>query len=123
MQIATTHRPTDPRAKHTGIAITRDDPDGSRAVGLALVINHRGNAIKKAMTKRRQMRRRRRYRKTRYRKHRFDNRTHPDGWLPPSLLSRLQNTLTWVHRLSKMMPLTELHVETAGTLPVDGTAA
>ena len=33
----------DPGARHTGIAITRDDPDGSRAVRLALVINHRGN--------------------------------------------------------------------------------
>ena len=65
------------------------------------------------MTKRRQMRRGRRYRKTRYRKPRFDNRTRPAGWLPPSLLSRLQNTITWVRRLSKILPITELHVETS----------
>ena len=103
----------DPGARHTGIAITRDDVDGSRTVELALVINHRGRTIKTAMTKRRQMRRGRRYRKTRYRKPRFDNRTRPAGWLPPSLLSRLQNTLTWVRRLSKLMPITELHVETS----------
>ena len=103
----------DPGAKHTGIAITRDSTDGSRAVGLALVINHRGRTIKSAMTKRRQMRRGRRYRKTRYRKPRFNNRTRPAGWLPPSLLSRLQNTLTWVRRLSKLLPITELHVETS----------
>ena len=103
----------DPGARHTGIAITRDSADTSRTVGLALVINHRGRTIKKAMTKRRQMRRGRRYRKTRYRKPRFDNRTRPAGWLPPSLLSRLQNTITWVRRLSKILPITELHVETS----------
>ena len=28
-------------------------------------------------------------RKTRYRKPRFDNRTRPEGWLPPSLASRV----------------------------------
>ena len=103
----------DPGARHTGIAITRDSADTSRTVGLALVINHRGRTIKKAMTKRRQMRRGRRYRKTRYRKPRFDNRTRPAGWLPPSLLSRLQNAITWVRRLSKILPITELHVETS----------
>ena len=103
----------DPGARHTGIAITRNSADGSRTVELALVINHRGNTIKKAMTKRRQMRRGRRHRKTRYRKPRFNNRTHPVGWLPPSLLSPLQNTLTWVRRLSKLLPITEIHVETS----------
>ena len=103
----------DPGARHTGMAITRDDPDGSRAVGLALVINHHGRTIKSAMTKRRQMRRGRRYRKARHRQPKFNNRTRPAGWLPPSLLSRLQNTLTWVRRLSKILPITELHVETS----------
>ena len=103
----------DPGSKHTGIAITRDYTDGSRDVLMALVINHRGQAIKLAMTKRRQLRRSRRHRKTRYRKPRFDNRTRPADWLPPSLLSRLQNTLTWVRRLAKLLPVTEVHVETA----------
>ena len=28
-------------------------------------------------------------------------------------MSRLQNTLTWVRRLSKLLPITELHVETS----------
>ena len=102
----------DPGGKHTGIAITRDHPDGSRDVLMALVVNHRGKAIKLAMTKRRQLRRRRRYRKTRHRQPRFNNRTRPNDWLPPSLLSRLENTLTWIRRLAKLLPITEIHVET-----------
>ena len=103
----------DPGSKHTGIAITRDHPDGTRDALMALVINHRGRNIKLAMTKRRQLRRSRRQRKTRYRKPRFANRTSPAGWLPPSLLSRLHNTLTWVRRLAKLLPITEVHIETA----------
>ena len=50
----------DPGSKHTGIAITRDHPDGSRDALMALVINHRGRNIKSAMTKRAQKRRSRR---------------------------------------------------------------
>ena len=102
----------DPGSRHTGVAITRERRDGSRDVLMALVINHRGKSIQRAMTKRSQMRHSRRHRKTRYRQPRFDNRVrHPD-WLPPSLLSRLQNTLTWINRLSRMLPITEIHVET-----------
>ncbi len=103
----------DPGGKHTGIAITKDHPDGSRAVTMALVINHRGKTIKNSMVQRRNHRRNRRHRKTRYRKTRFNNRTHHPDWLPPSLLSRLQNTLTWVRRLSTLLPITETHVETS----------
>ena len=66
---------------------------------MTLVVNHRGKAIKLAMTKRRQLRRSRRYRKTRHRQPRFNNRIQPNDWLPPSLLSRLENTLTWIRRL------------------------
>ena len=103
----------DPGSKHTGIAVTKDHPDGSRAVNMALVINHRGRDIQNSMVKRRAHRRNRRHRKTRYRQPRFNNRTHHPDWLPPSLLSRLQNTLTWVRRLSKLLPITEVHVETS----------
>ena len=103
----------DPGSKKTGIAITRDHQDSSRTAVLCIELQHRGPEIKKAMTKRRQKRRNRRYRKTRYRQPRFLNRTRAEGWLPPSLLSRLTNTLTWVKRLCKLLPITEVHVETA----------
>ena len=103
----------DPGGKHTGIAIARDHPDGSRDVIMALVVNHRGRDIKNNMVKRRVHRRNRRHRKTRYRQPKFNNRTQPNDWLPPSLLSRLQNTMTWIRRLSKLFPITEIHVETS----------
>ena len=50
---------------------------------------------------------------TRYRQPRFNNRTRASGWLPPSIMSRLQNTLTWVRRLSKLLPVESVHVETS----------
>ena len=102
----------DPGSEHTGLAITREHADGSRSVLTAIDLQYRGKAIKKALTKRSQKRRKRRGRKTRYRQPRFNNRTRQPDWLPPSILSRLQNTLTWVRRLSKLLPITEIHVET-----------
>ena len=102
----------DPGSEKTGIAVTREHHDSSRSALLVIELRHRGRAIKTAMVKRRVHRHKRRYRKTRYRQPRFNNRTRPANWLPPSLLSRLQNTLTWVRRLSKLLPITEIHVET-----------
>ena len=102
-----------PGAAITGIAITLEHPDGSRSVLMALQLEHRGKIITKALIKRRQRRRNRRYRKTRYRQPRFLNRTRPEGWLPPSLISRLSNTVTWVRRFSKILPISDIHVETA----------
>ena len=50
-------------------------------------------------------------RKTRYRKPRFDNSTRREGWLPPSLESRLANVLTWVARLCRLCPITAVSQE------------
>ena len=83
----------DPGSKKTGIAITRDLKDGSRQVLLCIEIQHHGRAIKNRLTKRTKKRSTRRYRKTRYRQKRFTYRKRPKGWLAPSLVSRLQNTL------------------------------
>lgn len=103
----------DPGSEHTGLAISRDHADGSRSVLTSIELQHRGKAIKAAMLDRSRHRRNRRCRKTTYRQPRYDNRARPADWLPPSLLSRLCNTLTWVRRLSKLLPINELHVETA----------
>ena len=103
----------DPGSEYTGVAITRDHADGSRSVLMCFVIEHRGKAIKVAMLDRARHRSNRRYRKTPYRKPRFDNRTRSDEWLPPSILSRMQNTLTWVCRLSRLLPIDSIHIETA----------
>ena len=75
-------------------------------------LRHRGVRIRNRMDKRRAMRRGRRSR-IRNRQARFDNRTRPEGWLPPSLVTRLANTDTWIRRLSEIFPVTLVRVETA----------
>jgi hypothetical protein len=70
-----------------------------------------GFVIRDALTTRRQVRRSRRNRKTRYRAARFNNRRKPKGWLAPSLMSRVENILTWVRRLSKLCPITAISQE------------
>ena len=64
------------------------------------------------MTDRRMFRTGRRGRHCRYRPARFDNRTRPDGWLPPSLRSRVDNVRIWYERLLLRAPIAEAHVET-----------
>ena len=90
------------------------DP-GSRTTEMALVmkrrgidevvwaseLQHRGLEVKAKLDKRRAIRRARRSRKTRYRPARFLNRRRKEGWLPPSLESRVNNVVTWVRRLCR----------------------
>jgi len=49
-----------------------------------------------------------RQRHARYRPARFANRRRREGWLPPSLESRLGNLLTWVARLRRLAPIAAL---------------
>jgi len=98
----------DPGSKTTGIAIVNE---GSGEVVWAAELSHRGNAIKEALDARRGVRRSRRQRKTRYRKPRFANRRRKQGWLPPSLESRLFTILTWVTRLSRYCPIASISQE------------
>jgi 5-methylcytosine-specific restriction endonuclease McrA len=89
----------DPGAKHTGIALVNAQ---TGEVAFAAELKHRGFAIADALRSRRQLRLGRRARKTRYRKPRFLNRTRPQGWLAPSLKSRVDNIKTWVEKLRKV---------------------
>ncbi|MCC5604081.1 RNA-guided endonuclease IscB [Nostoc favosum] len=98
----------DPGAKFTGIALVND---ATREVVFAAELKHRGFAIRDAINARRQLRRSRRNRKTRYRRPRFLNRTRPEGWLAPSLQSRIENIKTWVERLRKLTPITAISQE------------
>jgi 5-methylcytosine-specific restriction endonuclease McrA len=66
---------------------------------------HRGQTIKAALESRRSLRRSRRNRHTRYRKPKFLNRTRTKGWLAPSLQHRVETTLTWVNKLSRLVPI------------------
>ncbi len=105
-EIKTTYRlKIDYGSRHTGLAIVR----GEEVLWLAQ-LDHRTD-IKERLDKRRAFRRARRNRKTRYRKPRFLNRRRKDGWLPPSLESRVQNIQTWVNRLKKLCPIEHISYE------------
>ncbi len=81
----------DPGAKVTGLALVNDT---TGEVVWAAELAHRGFA-----------------RQTRYREPRWANRQRCAGWLPPSLLSRIANVLTWVKRLQRWCPLAALSLE------------
>jgi 5-methylcytosine-specific restriction endonuclease McrA len=96
----------DPGSKVSGLAIVRDDK-----VIWGAGLTHRGQQIKNDLESRRAIRRHRRNRKTRYRRARFKNRSRKPGWLPPSLESRVENILTWVNRIRRYVPITEISQE------------
>lgn len=95
----------DPGSKTTGIAILK----GKEVVFLAEL--HHKTDIKQKLESRRNFRRSRRNRKTRYRQARFDNRKRKEGWIPPSLQSRVDNMLFWVKKLQKLIPLINVSME------------
>ena len=100
----------DPGSKETGIAILNEEnPDYGKVIYLGEI--HHKKGIKNRLDLRRTLRRSRRNRKTRYRKPRFLNRTRPKGWLPPSLESRIVNTLTWVNRIRRFCPIAAISTE------------
>lgn len=96
----------DPGSKFTGIAIL----DGENVIWVA-ELEHRGWQIKNSLEPRRSLRCSRRNRKTRYRQSRFDNRKRPDGWLPPSLMHRVLTIETWIKRLCRYTPMTQIVME------------
>lgn len=106
----------DPGAKYTGLAIV-NAPSGQVVFAAEIeqrasrMLRKRGFQIRDALTSRRQLRRSRRNRKTRYRQAQFLNRTLTEGWFPPSLVSRVENILTWVRRLIKFCPISAISVE------------
>jgi 5-methylcytosine-specific restriction endonuclease McrA len=98
----------DPGSKVTGMAIVNRQ---TGEVVSALEIEHRGHAIKKSLDERRGFRHCRRQRKTRYRKSRFKNRGRRNGFLPPSLESRVENIYTWAQRLRRVYPIRGIAME------------
>lgn len=98
----------DPGSKTTGLALVNDV---TGEVVWAAELTHRGQAIRASMESRRALRRNRRARKTRHRQARFLNRRRADGWLPPSLESRVANIQTWVARLCRYAPVAAISLE------------
>jgi 5-methylcytosine-specific restriction endonuclease McrA len=104
----------DPGSKTTGIALVRLEQTSEGEVHHALhlaELSHRGGQVHRALVQRASYRRRRRSANLRYRPPRFANRRRQRGWLPPSLLSRIGNVLTWVKRYRRFVPLTRIEVE------------
>lgn len=98
----------------------RIDP-GSKVTGFALInqkneciwgmeLEHRGALISESLIKRAGFRRNRRNRQSRYRKKRF-NRKKAEGWLPPSLMHRVQTVLTWIERICRYNPVVAIVIE------------
>jgi 5-methylcytosine-specific restriction endonuclease McrA len=100
----------DPGSKVSGIALVGSFLEKKEALWAAN-LEHKGMAVRSSLESRRALRRGRRHRKTRYRKARFDNRTRKEGWLSPSLQSRVHNVLTFVKRLQKVAPISKVALE------------
>ncbi len=104
----------DPGSKTTGMALARVERTEEGEVHHALLLSevrHRGEQVHHHKITQAQARRRRRSANLRYRAPRFLNRGIKRGWLPPSILSRVLNVLTWAARLSRFCPITRIEVE------------
>ena len=99
------HVGVDTGAKHIGLAVVSEGK-----VLYAAEIELRQD-IKSLLKTRRDLRRGRRFRNTRYREARFLNRRRPDGWLPPSLESRVHAHFKWIDRFCGLLPNPVLHIE------------
>jgi hypothetical protein len=101
----------DPGSRTTGVAVIGKDTTGDKVLWAAH-LEHRGLRIQDGLSSRRAIRRGRRNRNTRYRQPRFDNRTRPEGWLPPSMMSRVYNVETWACRIARIVPVAAVAIET-----------
>lgn len=99
----------DAGSRHIGIAVTT-----AKKVLYAEELKPRNDVVKLLST-RRQNRRTRRNRKTRYRQACFNNRvsSKPKGWIVPSVQVKIQEHISAIMRIKKILPLSEIHVETA----------
>jgi len=105
----------DPGSKVTGLCLarveTQTDAQPVMHIRLLMELTHRGAQIKNDLQSRAALRRGRRSRNLRYRAPRFNNRTKPEGWLAPSLRHRVDTTISWVERLRRLAPVTQLAQE------------
>jgi len=97
----------DPGSKFTGFAIVNKKSE----VIWAMELEHRGHHISEKLVKRAGQRRSRRQRHTQYRQPGRKNNTRPLGWLAPSLQHRVDTTITWVNRICRLVPITQIEVE------------
>ena len=99
--------------KVTGVAITRESPDGKRrAIIGAYEHQHRNQEIKQGISDRSNHRRNRRSRKRR-RPQRSDNRANArtEGHLPPSIQSIVDDFKALADTMLSLYPITEIRYE------------
>lgn len=99
--------------KTTGIAVTRESPDGAqRAIVGAYEHQHRNRNIHRNLEKRSDYRRARRGR-LRQRPARFNNRANnrAEGWLPPSTRSLVEDVQAIVQTMRRLYPISKIRVE------------
>lgn len=101
----------DPGSKNTDIVLTLKRYDKNEVIW-SEELRHKGIYIKEKLDNRRILRRSRRNRKTRYRKARFLNRRNKkEWWLPPSLISRIDNIISWTSRFNRWCKLGSISME------------
>lgn len=100
----------DAGTNHIGLSATTETQEV-----YAEQIETRGNEIVRNLSSRRESRRTRRGRKTRYRKPRFSNRTSSKqpGWVPPSIREKVGTHVRAIERVTDIMPVTRIVIETA----------
>ncbi len=114
------------RTAHASAAAFQDlrlkvDP-GSKTTGLAIVLSGQigaepsrfGEFVHQPHIKRRLQARMHGRRGRRCRPARFAPRRRPQGWLPPSLIARVDPTLRAVTKISRLAPITALSMERVG---------
>lgn len=98
----------DPGSKYTGWALY--DPSNNEIVAMGEMRQRQD--VKKRMSDRRMYRNQRRQRKW-YRPKRFNNRKRSDGWLPPTMQSKLSANLALVKWIDKRWEIDKIIVEKA----------
>lgn len=102
--------------------VTLGVDSGSKEIGFAAIANGKTlyasevktrKNISEKMVQRSSYRRTRRSRKCRYRAKRFDNRRRKEGWLTPTLRSKVQSHLKEITTIKKILPISKTVVETA----------
>ena len=104
--------------------ITLGVDTGSKHIGLSVTTKKKvlfeanvelRNDIVELISVRRELRHSRRNRKTRYRKPRFLNRrkSKKEGWLPPSVLQKINTHLIVISKVHKILPISKVIVEVA----------
>lgn len=99
------HLGVDTGAKHIGIAAT----SGNKVLVKGEI--ELRDSIHEDMTTRSTLRRTRRSRNLRHRQSRFLNRKRKDGWLPPTVQSKLDATFMWIDRFESLLPNPILYIE------------